>query len=411
MRILQINATCGVGSTGRIALDIQRLLTAQGHESQIAYARKTAKFCPDAIRFGGNLNFLYHVAYTFVTDRHAFASRHATKRLIREIEAYNPDLIHLHAIHGYYLNIEQLFDYLKSLGKPVVWTMHDCWAFTGHCAYFDYAGCYKWKTGCSHCPEKHRYPISLLLDNSVRNYADKKRLFNQISEMTLVSPSQWLKDLLAESFLKTYPAMVINNGVNLEVFTPREASANRALRERYGLADRFIVLAVASVWDERKGYPAILQLAEMLKPDEVLMMVGLTPQQKRKLPKSIIGITKTNNIQELADLYSAADVFINPTLDDNLPTTNIESLACGTPVVTYRTGGSVEIIDEATGLVADQGDLDDLLAKVRIIRSQGKSSYTDACHSRAVALYERGAKFQEYIDLYQSMLKKDRRSE
>ena len=404
MRILQINATCGVGSTGRIALDIQRLLVSQGHESQIAYARKTSRFCPDAIRFGGNLNFLFHVAYTFITDRHAFASSLATRRLLREIEAYNPDLIHLHAIHGYYLNIRLLFDYLKQRNKPVVWTMHDCWAFTGHCAYFDYAGCNKWKTGCSHCPEKHHYPISLLLDNSVRNYADKKRLFNQIGQMTLVSPSRWLKDLLALSFLKNYPAVVINNGVNLEVFAPRLPAENQALRERYNLTDRFIILAVASVWDERKGYPAILELAGMLRSDEVLMMVGLTPRQKDKLPKSIIGITKTNNIQELADLYAAADVFINPTLDDNLPTTNIESLACGTPVITYRTGGSIEIIDEATGLVANQGDLEDLLAKIRIIRKRGKSAYTDACRSRAVALYERNTKYQEYIDLYQTLL-------
>jgi putative colanic acid biosynthesis glycosyltransferase len=306
---------------------------------------------------------------------------------------------------------------LQQRNKPVVWTMHDCWAFTGHCAYFDYAGCSKWKTGCSHCPEKHHYPISLLLDNSVRNYADKKRLFTKVQNMVLVSPSQWLKDLLAESFLKKYPAKVINNGVNLEVFTPRSDAANRSLRERFELGGRFVVLAVASVWDERKGYPAILQLADRLQPDEVLVIVGLNKYQKRAIPKNVIGITRTNNIQELADLYSAADVFINPTLDDNFPTTNIEALACGTPVITYRTGGSIESVDPSTGLIADKGDINDLLRQIEAIRSQGKPFYTEACRSKAVAHYERGAKFQEYIDLYLSMLsapepmKKERPSE
>lgn len=405
MRILQINSICGVGSTGRIATDIHHRLLSLGHTSNIAYARKKALHCENPIRFGGKLNFLTHVAYTFATDRHGFASRRATRQLLPLIDQFQPDLIHLQAIHGYYVNIEMLFNYLKTKQIPVVWTMHDCWAFTGHCAHFDYAGCDKWKTGCHDCPEKYQYPISLLLDNSRRNYREKRTLFNGLDHLTLVSPSQWLADLTRQSFLQDYPVRVIPNGVNLDVFRPQDSQ----FRYHQGIAGQFIILGVATIWRERKGWQTVLELAKRLADDEVLVLVGLNSQQFKQLPvdpqrKRIIGIARTHNIQELAEIYTSADVFINPTLEDNFPTTNLEALACGTPVVTYRTGGSVESISPETGLIAEKGDLDDLLVKIRQIKATGKAHYSAACRQRAEMLYERGNNYQHYIDLYSEML-------
>lgn len=408
MRILQINSICGVGSTGRIATDIHHLLESQGHTSSIAYARKKAYHIEHPIRFGGKLNFLTHVAYTFATDRHGFASKAATRQLLPLIDTFQPDLIHLQAIHGYYLNIEMLFNYLKEKQIPVVWTMHDCWAFTGHCAHFDYAGCTKWQTVCHHCPEKYQYPISLLKDNSRRNYFDKKALFTGLPQLILVSPSKWLADLTRLSFLKEYPVEVIPNGVNLEVFCPQTSD----FRAQHDLKNQFILLGVATIWRKRKGWDDFLELTKHLSPDEVLVLVGINDRQKRQLASlkssQIIGIKRTHNIAELAAIYSAADVFINPTLEDNFPTTNLEALACGTPVITYATGGSVESVNESTGLIARKGDLNDLLAKIQTLKANGKASYTKACREYAEAHFARTAKYQLYVDLYTRMLQGDK---
>jgi glycosyltransferase involved in cell wall biosynthesis len=263
MKILQINATCGVSSTGRIAADIHQMLICQNHESKVAYARKKTSPCPDHVRFGGTVNFICHVFYTFLTDRHGFASRQATRRLLRLIDRYQPDLIHLHAIHGYYVNIGMLFHYLAKSGIPVVWTLHDCWSFTGHCAYYDYSGCQKWQTRCQHCPSLRDYPISLLLDNSARNFTDKRQLFLSVPDLTLVTPSAWLAEQLSHSFQRETPRQVIHNGVNLEVFRPLSSD----FRGRNQMIGQFIILGAASVWNNRKGLKYFIDLADRLPDD------------------------------------------------------------------------------------------------------------------------------------------------
>jgi glycosyltransferase involved in cell wall biosynthesis len=402
LRILQINSLCGVGSTGRIASDIHQLLKKQGHESMIAFGRNTRRYCTDAKKFGSAWNFLFHVAWTFATDRHGFASWLATRRLIRMIRDYNPDLVHLQVVHGYYVNIAMLFNELKRLCKPVVWTQHDCWAFTGHCAHFDYVGCDRWITGCHHCPEKGQYPISLLMDNSRRNYSDKRRLFNQLDSLTLVCPSKWLADLTRESFLKNHPVKVINNGVNLDVFKPRLSQ----IRENFNLKNKFVILAVATVWRERKGLNDLIRMAGHLEEDEIIIMVGLTKHQLRLLPSNIIGVMRTHDIDELAEFYSIADVFVNPTYEENFPTTHLEALACGTPIVTYQTGGSIESVDQSTGFIVQKGDDEEMLSKLRTIKALGKSSFSSACRNKAERSYDRNDKYQEYLDLYHELLDK-----
>lgn len=340
MKVIQINSVCGVGSTGRIALDIHNSLTEQGHESFIAYGREPAKGCDKAIRIGSNLDVNIHGLYTRIFDRHGLASKKATKKLIRTIEEIQPDIVHLHNIHGYYLNYETLFDFLKVSGIPVVWTLHDCWPFTGHCAHFTFVVCDRWKKGCFDCPQKINYPGSLFLDNSRSNYKRKKNAFTGINNLTIVTPSNWLANLVKDSFLREHEIAVVPNGIDTAVFRPVKSS----FKAKHNIENRFMILGVASVWNKKKGLEHFVELAGMLQQDEIIVLVGLTQKQISSLSGNIIGISRTNNVQELVEIYSAADVFLNPTLEDNYPTVNLEAQACGTYIITFDSGGSKETI-------------------------------------------------------------------
>lgn len=402
MKILQINSVCGIRSTGRIATDIHALLKDAGHESVIAYGQLEAKNCDRTIKIGDKKDLYLHGVKSRLLDRHGFGSEKATEDFLSQVDEYKPDLIHLHNIHGYYLNVEKLFDYIKKHEIPVVWTLHDCWSFTGHCAYFDFVKCDKWKTQCHSCPQKKTYPASMLLDQSARNFRDKKRIFSGVKNMSFVTPSIWLKDLLKDSYMSGYNAHVINNGLDLETFRPVESD----FRKKNGIEGKFMMLMVSSEWTRRKGLEFVLRLNETLMEDEKIVLVGLTEELKAKLPESIIRITKTDNIQELAEIYATADVLLNPTLEDNFPTTNLEALACGTPVITFDTGGSPEAVDVNTGIVIEQGNVEELRGAVEEIKSKGKAFYSHEARTRAVEKFNRLDRYQDYIDLYDRILEK-----
>ena len=340
MKVLMINVVCGIRSTGRICTDLATALEAQGHEVKIAYGRENVpeQFQKYAVRIGTDLDVKLHGVKARLLDGAGFGSKRATEKFIEWVKEYDPDVIHLHNIHGYYINVEVLFNYLKKCGKKIIWTLHDCWAFTGHCVYFDYVGCNKWKSVCEHCPQKSEYPARIGPDMSRKNYAKKRELFTGIPNMTLVTPSQWLADLVSESYLSEYAVRVIHNGVDTEVFKPTQNNVH----EKYNCVGKKIILGVAAVWDRRKGLDTFIELADKLDDSYQIVLVGLTKEQSEKLPRNIIGIERTNSVQELAELYTAAYVFVNPTLEDNYPTTNLEAIACGTPVITYDTGGSGE---------------------------------------------------------------------
>jgi glycosyltransferase involved in cell wall biosynthesis len=401
MRILQINSVCGIGSTGRIVTDLHAILVSQGHQSTVAFGRDTATNCKQTIRIGSRIDNYLHVARTRLFDTHGFGSASATKAFIAKIRELNPDVIHLHNLHGYYLHIGLLFDYLKLANKPVIWTLHDCWAFTGHCSHFDFIGCDRWKSGCHDCPLKLEYPKSLFLDRSQWNYQHKKACFTGVQELTIVAPSKWLAELVKESFLQEYPIALINSGIDLKVFKPTPSD----FRRRYKLNDQFILCGVASVWGERKGYRYFIDLARQLRPDEKIVLVGVSEQQIKQLPTGIIGIAKTNSTKELAEIYSAADLFVNPTLEDNFPTTNLEALACGTPVVTFDSGGSPECLDAGCGLVVERGGLPGLVAAIAMVRKIGKASYAAQCQKQVQDRFDKDARVAEYVELYEGYLK------
>lgn len=378
MKVLMINSVCGIGSTGRICTDIADELTENGHECKIAFGRKAVpeRYQKYAYRITSDGGVKINALKARLFDNEGFNAAGATKKLISFIEEYNPDVIHLHNLHGYYLNVKILFDYLKKTDKKVVWTLHDCWAFTGHCANFQYPVCDKWKTGCFDCERKAKYPKSFV-DNSQKNYLEKERVFCGVKNLTVVTPSEWLARLVKESFLGRYPTKVINNGIDTSVFRPTESD----FKERNGLKDKKMILGVANVWDEFKGINDFIGLSKKISDDYRIVLVGLDEKQLGMLPENILGITRTNNTKELAEIYTAADVLFNPTYEDNYPTVNLEAQACETPVVTYDTGGSGESVPKENVIAA--GDVDAFLnleksqLKVKYIDKRDKSLFID----------------------------------
>ena len=401
-KVLQINATANSGSTGRIAEEIGMLAQQSGYESYIAYGRKNYNSHLNVIKIGTGVDVKLHWLVSRLFDNHGFASKSATKEFVDKLRQIKPDIIHLHNIHGYYLHVACLFDYLKQAGVPIVWTLHDCWPLTGHCSHFDFVNCDKWKISCCQCPNRKGYPASLFLDRSKENFLKKRRLFTSVPNITFVTPSHWLERIVHQSFFSSYPVKVIRNGVNLEVFKPK---TDTNVRTKYGLEPgKRIILGVASTWNKRKGLSDFVRLGDLLANDEQIVLVGLNKEQIKTLPRSIKGVCRTENVEELASLYSIADVFVNPTWVDNFPTTNIEALACGPPVVTYNTGGSPEAVSPDTGIVVNKGDVTALYQAVSKILNGGKERYSVSCRQRAEALFDKNERFQDYIELYNSLV-------
>lgn len=403
-KLFQIAACVNSGSVGRIAEQIGQIAIENGFDSYIAYARTCSFSKSNVIKIGTVLDVLWHGVQTRLFDNHGYASKRATRKLIIKIEALKPSIILLHNLHGYYINIKILFDYLSKINTPVVWVFHDCWSFTGHCAYFDYIRCDKWQDSCRKCQLIHSYPKTLFFDRSERNYVIKKNLFTSIKYLTIVPVSYWLGDLVSKSFLKNYPIKVIQNGVDIHMFSPQEQDDLSVLESKYGLAGKKVLLGVASCWDERKGLYDFLKLHFLLKNDIAIILVGLRKKQIKLLPDGINGILRTESVNQLAQFYSLADIFINPTYEDTFPTTNLESLACGTPVITYRTGGSVESVSNDVGRVVNKGDINGLLIAINELLSIGKKSFKMACRQKAVNEFNKDDRFKDYIKLFNSLL-------
>lgn len=352
MKYLFINSVAGFGSTGRIAAEQCRALMTQGHTCLLAYGRKEAS-CPDVptMEIGSPMGVRLHALRGRILDEAGFGSRQATLQFLEKVREYDPDVIWLHNIHGYYIHIGELFRYLRRSGKEIRWTLHDCWALTGHCAHFDYVGCEKWKTGCRDCPQKGEYPASLLRDNSRGNYEKKRRLFAGIPNLTIIVPSHWLEKRVKESFLKDYPVEVVPNTADREVFRPTPGD----FREKHGLEGKYIVLGVANVWGERKGIKDFYALASMLDARYQVVLIGLTDKQIRALPAGILGLPRTDNVRALAEAYTAADVYVNPSVEETFGMTALEAACCGTPVIVYQGTACEEAAAAYGGIAVPRG--------------------------------------------------------
>lgn len=390
--------------------EIGELAMLCGWESYVAYSygRDGVKACrSQLLQVGNKMSVAWHGVMTRLFDRHGLASTCATKQLVKDIERIKPDIIHLHNIHGYFLNYKILFNYLAQSGTPVVWTVHDCWLYTGHCYYYSYVGCDSWQTECHDCPQRRNFPRSLFVDRSRQNYNDKRAAFTSMpkDQLTIVPVSDWISNEMQHSFLRDYPFRTIRNGIDTEVFCPRNSEE---VKRMYGLRENCILIGVASIWSREKGIDDFIRLASMLHEDERLVLVGVSTDDKKRLPANVVGISRTDNVQQLAALYSVATSFVNFTYQDNYPTVNLEAIACGTPVVTYRTGGSVESVTEETGIVVNQGDVSAALAAVRKIAKRGKDAYRDNCRNYALAHFRKEDRYADYLHLYDELLENKR---
>lgn len=353
MKILIINSICGIRSTGRLCAELADRFAAEGHEVKIAYGRMDdvpERWLHYAHKIGGSMDVKLHGLKTRLLDRHGFGSKAATRAFLKWAEEYGPDLLWLHNLHGYYIHVEMLFDWIKKHPQMQVrWTLHDCWAFTGHCSHFSYVGCDRWKTACFSCPQKKSYPASYI-DNSKSNYLRKKAAFTGVKNLTLITPSQWLADLTRQSFLGCYPVEVQHNTINPEVFKPTESD----FRQRAGLQNQIIVLGVASYWNERKGLDDFLTLRTLLDSRYTIVLVGLSEKQIAALPAGMLGIRHTNSPQELAEIYTAADVFVNPSREETFGLTAVEARACGTEAIVYKGTACEEITNQLGGVAVEQ---------------------------------------------------------
>ena len=397
--LLQINATVNTGSTGRIAEEIGQRAIAAGYDSYIAYGRIARASKSKLIRIGTKWDYCLHGLKSLLFDAHGFGSKNATRQFVKQIDNINPDVILFHNIHGYYLNIEILLSFLKDKNIPIFWTLHDCWPFTGHCSHYIKYNCDKWKTHCNNCPNSKGYPMSLFLDRSYKNYAKKRNLIQNLQNVTFVPVCKWMSEVVSSSFAKEKKAQIIYNGIDTSVFTPANDQDIIEIRKKYHIEDKRVVLGVANTWKKKQALVDFLWLSEHLPKDYTIVLVGMTVSQIKDLPEGVLGITRTEDIKELSVLYSLADVFVNPTYGDTFPTTNIESLACGTPVITYNTGGSPEAIDEGTGVVIPKGDKVALRdAILNVVNNKVKYS-NEACRKRVVEKFNKDDRFGDYIEL------------
>jgi glycosyltransferase involved in cell wall biosynthesis len=405
-KLLQICVEGNTGSTGTIAEAIGVIALNKQWTSYIAYGRFPRRSQSNLIKIGSDFDIYLHGIETRLFDRHGLGSRNATRNLIKQIETIQPDVIHLHHLHGYYINIVLLFEYLANAGIPVVWTFHDCWSFTGHCSFFDKARCDKWKSECNNCPQIREYPQSLWLDRSKKNFYLKKELFTSVPQLTIVSVSRWLDGLVNQSFFKDTPHIVVYNGINLKTFKPSRDFA--ATKRKYKVEGKFLILGVATTWDRRKGLSDFTELSKRLRENDQIILVGLNYKQIKALPENIIGISRTDNKEDLVELYSASDVFLNLSEEETFGLTTVEAMACGTPVIVYNKTASPELVERETGMIIEKGDIDGLISAIDTIRQKGKKAFSGTCRKYAYDNFNFKDRFEEYFNLYNQMLRAKR---
>jgi glycosyltransferase involved in cell wall biosynthesis len=401
--VLQISVEGNRGSIGRFAENLGTFIINNNWESHIAFGRYPRKSESRLYRIGSGIETFLHVIETRITGSTGLGSRLATKRLIKYIKQLKPDIIHLHHLHGYYINYVILFCYLKESNIPVVWTFHDCWSFTGNCPYFEIAKCDKWKTLCDNCPQIHKYPRSIYFDSSTKNYLLKRRVFNDLESIVIVSVSKWLEGKIYQSFLKQHKIFTIYNGVDLTIFS-KEIHGSRQFFDDLNIATKFVILGVANIWEERKGLDDFIHFAKFLNEDEIILLVGLQAHQMKLLPRNIIAIERTENLDDLAFVYNKADVFLNLSSEETFGLTTVEALASGTPIIVYNSSANPEIVNDSTGFIIEIGDFNGLRRGIDIIKQNTKQFYFDNCKKRARECYDQNICYTNYFNLYKSLI-------
>ena len=405
---------CGLneGSIGRTAEQLGQLVQSKGWRSFIAYSRVNYGSTSEVYRVDNKFSTLFHALLTRLFDMCGYGSYFATKRLVNVIERERPDLIHMHIIHNYDINLKVLFNYLSTSGIPIVWTQHDCWSYTGHCAYYSNVACEKWKTECHNCPQFNVFPKSWFYDGSKRNYRFKKKVFTSVpqNKMCIVAVSEYVKKDIEQSFLNKYRIKRIYNGIDTDRFLPLKES-NSEVRANYGLGDGILLMGFATAWTERKGISDYYKLRKKLDKRYTIVFVGVDEQLKKTLPEGIIGIENTSSIEELVKLYSTADIVMNLASEESFGKTTPEGMACGTPSIVYNSTASPELVDEKTGIICEKGDIDGVVNAINTVLSWDKEETIRNCRNRVLSLFSMQKNWNEYIELYEEMIKENNKNE
>lgn len=406
MKLLQINVTGYIGSTGKITEAIGNIVQENGGTSLIAFGRIGKPGKSLYYKIGNRYDHISHAIQTRIFDTHGLCSTRETEKFITWIKGQAPDIIHLHNIHGYYLNYRVLFQFLKESKIPVIWTLHDCWPMTGHCAYFDAAGCPKWQTGCNSCPQKQAYPQSLVMDASRKNWLTKSHIFTSLDNLRLVSVSKWLESIVTRSYLNKYSCQTIYNGIDTSIFSPANPAAIDFVKKKFNIPKNGkVLLGVAYNWSERKGLSDYILLSKMLPDNIRIVLVGVDAANQKKLTSKMIALHKTDSVAELAVLYSIADIVLNLSVEESFGLTTVEGFSCGTPGIVYNKTASPELITKDTGIIVEKGNISDLYSAVLYLLEKGKSNYSSLCRRTALEKYDSKRNFSSYLELYQKTLR------
>lgn len=401
LKLVQFNPVVGFGSTGRIVEQIGQFVQSKGWQSHIVYSgRPQGHSRSNLIQVGTSWDTYNHAIQTRLFDKHGLYSTNATRKLVQTLEKIEPDVIHFHNIHGYYLNYEIIIDYVNAYDIPVIWTFHDFWPITGHCSYFSDVECEKWKKTCFDCPKTSFYPKSYV-DNSTFNFKKKKEVFTSIKNLTVTPVSEWAASLVRASFLANADIKPIYNGIDLGVFKQREFLS---LKVKYGLQGKLVLLALATTWGKRKGWDDYIALAKRLNADTALVMIGVTEKQAKELPANVKTIKRTNDLNELVDWYNIADIVMNLSYQETFGLTTVEGFACGTPSIVYNRTASPELMTDDVGEVVEAGDIDGVVQAIQKIRLKGKESYMNACLGHVRDKFDANDRYADYLALYKEKL-------
>lgn len=358
MKILIINRNIGTGSVGRIVKDLYTGIIENNDECKLAYVDGNTDGIKseDLYKICNNVEIKKHALFTRMFGKTSTYSVSTTRNLINFISAYKPDIIHVHAFYGYYINMEMLMEYISANNIYLISTLHSCWDITGHCCYFDLIGCDKWENGCFDCHNIKSYPRSYI-DNTAYNFSHKAKLYEVVERCTIVVPSKWMHNLVRQSHLSKKHCKVIYNGIDLSKFN----CGGKTKKDK-------IILSVGNGWGKRKGFDDLLELDTVLPEDIKLVVIGVTKKQSKMFSKNVVCIERTDSVKSLIEWYSKATVLFNPTYEDNYPTVNLEAIACHTPVATYDTGGSPETLKEMKyGKIIKRRDYVSLIEYVNLI--------------------------------------------
>lgn len=394
MKIVEINVVFN-GSTGKIMIQTAKCAQTNGH-NVFCFSKnwKNNKKINNHTKYIGTRfeNVLARIFNPLFSSETLFTYI-STKRFLKQIHKIKPNIIHLHNIHGWYIDYNLLFKYIKKNDIPVIWTLHDCWSFTGHCTHFANNDCFKWETLCSNCKYLKTYP-KLLFDTSTKLWKKKKKSFSNVNNMVIVTPSIWLSNYVKDSFLNNYDVMVINNGIDLQIFKPTILDNYN----KYNIAkDKKVLLGVSFAWGYLKGLDVMIELNKIIDHNEYqIVLVGTSDEIDKMLPDDIVSIHKTDNQKELAKIYSSSYVLVNPTRADTYSSINMEALACGTPVITFNTGGAVEMIDSLIGIVTKEKNAISIYQELDNVSKIDRN----VCIKKA-KLFDMNTKFEEYVNLYE----------